>query len=189
MSPPNRLLQEHGSSNPDYRESLDSRIKIGVAVAPWGMATGFWKAEDLKGVNIPTFYIAGDADTTAGYEEGTRAIYENAVNSDRYLLTFKGAGHSAAAPYPLPIEFADSEDQSGASHYTDAVWDTLRMNNIMQHFVTAYLSHHLQGNAEGLSYLDVVPDADEAASTATYWKGFSEGSAAGLKLEHLRVGE
>ncbi len=198
MAPPNRLLHEHASGNPEYRDNLDARIRAGVAVAPWGMNAGFWRAQDLAGVNVPTFYLAGDKDTVAGYENGTRAIYEQAVNSDRYLLTFKNAGHNAGAPIPLPLEIQNNADQTGASHYLDPVWDNVRMNNIMNHFVTAFLDYHLKGMEERLEYLDLVPDgADavyavrngEAQEDHNYWQGFQQGTAVGLKLEHLTPGQ
>ena len=198
LAPPNELLRLHASANPAYRDKLDSRIKAGVAVAPWGMNSGFWRNQDLAGIDVPTFYIAGSADTVAGYENGTRAIFENAVNSDRYLLTFKNAGHNAGAPYPLPVEILNSEDKTGASHYTDPVWDTVRMNNIMDHFVTAYLDYHLKGKEERMGYLDLVPDGADGVYSVkngqpdadhTYWKGFGAGTAVGLKLEHLGVGQ
>ena len=197
-APPNNLLYQHATANPEYRDNLDSRIKAGVAVAPWGMNTGFWRASDLHGITVPTLYIAGDADITSGYEEGTRAIFENAVNSDRYLLTFKRAGHNAGAPYPLPDEIVNSDDETSVTHYTDPVWDTLRMNNIMDHFVTAYLDYYLKGREDSISYLDVVPDSADAIysvsmgkpdASHTYWKGFSMMTAEGLKLEHLAEGQ
>jgi predicted dienelactone hydrolase len=198
MAPVNGLLKEHATGNPEYRDMLDPRIKAGFAVAPWGMNTGFWRAEDLAGINVPTFYLAGDADTTAGYEEGTRAIFENAVNSDRYLLTFKSAGHSAGAPYPLPVEIINSGDPTGAGHYTDPVWDTVRMNNIMDHFATAYFDHMLKNKEGRISYLQLVPDGADGVYSVkngqpnddhTYWKGFGPGEAVGLKLEHLSPGQ
>ena len=198
LSPPNDLLAEHATGNPDYRDNLDSRIKAGVAVGPWGMNTNFWRAEDLEGVSVPTFYIAGSADTVSGYENGTRAIFEGAVNSDRYLLTFKNAGHNAGAPIPLPVEIRDSEDQTGATHYTDAVWDNVRMNNIMDHFVTAYFDYHLKGDENRMEYFDLVTDGADAVysmrdgvpnANHTYWKGFGAGTAVGLMMEHLAPGE
>ena len=131
LAPPNELLHQHATGNPAYRDNLDSRIKAGVAVAPWGMNSGFWRNQDLAGIDVPTFYIAGSADTVAGYDNGTRAIFENAVNSDRYLLTFKNAGHNAGAPYPLPLEILNSEDKTGASHYTDPVWDTVDRKSVV----------------------------------------------------------
>ena len=137
MAPPNGLLAEHAESNPEFKDNLDRRIKAGVAVGPWGMNNGLWRAGGLAGITVPTFYIAGSADTVSGYANGTRAIFEGAVNSDRYLLTFKNAGHNAAAPIPVPVEVQASEGQIGSGHYTDPVWDNVRMNNIMDHFVTA----------------------------------------------------
>ena len=194
MSPPNELLSLHATGNPDYRNNLDSRIKAGFAIAPWGMESGFWHEQDLTGIRVPTFYLAGDNDTVAGYQNGVRAIYEAAINSDRYLLTYKNAGHNAGAPYPVPREILDSETGEGASHYTDPVWDSVRMNNVMNHFVTAYFNYHLKGDATMLEYLDVYPDGAAAIYSVkngvpsdehSYWPGFEEGSAVGLKLEKL----
>jgi len=194
MSPPNELLSLHATGNPDYRNNLDSRIKAGFAIAPWGMESGFWREQDLTGIRVPTFYLAGDNDTVAGYQNGVRAIYEAAVNSDRYLLTYKNAGHNAGAPYPVPREILDSETGEGASHYTDPVWDSVRMNNVMNHFVTAYFNYHLKADATMLEYLDVYPDGAAAIYSVkngvpsdehSYWPGFEEGSAVGLKLEKL----
>lgn len=198
MAPPNDLLYQHATGNPEYRPNLDPRIKVGFAIAPWGMASGFWRSEDLAGINVPTFYLAGDNDTVAGYEEGVRAIYEGAVNSDRYLLTFKNAGHNAGAPYPVPVEILNSEDTTGASHYTDPVWDNTRMNNVMDHFATVYFDHYLKQIEGRLSYLELVPDGADAVYSVTrgqqnddhsYWKGFGPNTAIGLKLERLQPGE
>ena len=49
-------------------------------------------------------FVAGSVDDVAGYEKGTRAIYQAAVNADRYLLTFVNANHNAGAPIPAPAE-------------------------------------------------------------------------------------
>lgn len=191
-APPNGLLNELAASNPEFAGRVDPRIKAGIPIAPWGMNTGFWDADGLAGIRVPTLFVAGDADATSGYENGIKAIYDGSVNSDRRLLVFKNAGHSAAAPIPMPVEFLDREDTTGAGHYTDPVWDTLRMNNILQHFATAFLDLHLKGNTEQGSYLDVIEDgADgvyainpdgQARQEHSYWKGFGEGSAVGLKM-------
>jgi predicted dienelactone hydrolase len=194
MAPPNNLLYRHTTANPEYRQQLDSRIKAGFAIAPWGMNYGMWRPTDLTGIEVPTFYLAGSVDEVAGYENGTRAIYENAVNSDRYLLTYENAGHNAGAPIPLPVEIIRSEDKTGAGHYTDPVWDSVRMNNIMDHFATAYFDVYLKGQQDRRSYLDLVPNSKDGvyaieegqpSAEHTYWKGFNSGTAQGLKLEHL----
>ena len=78
-----------------------------------GHAGGFWDAEGLKGIRTPVMFVAGSNDETSGYEKGTRAIYQGAVNADRYLLTFINANHNAAAPIPAPAEtYAYSEAQT-----------------------------------------------------------------------------
>ena len=194
LAPVNGLLAEHATGNPEYRDNLDSRILAGFAVAPWGMNAGLWQEQDLAGISVPTFYLAGDADRVAGYENGSRAIFAGAINSDRYLLTFKNAGHNAGAPIPLPVELLAAGDSRNASHYTDPVWDTNRMNNIMDHFATAWFDYHLKGNQESLSFLELLPDGADGvyavengqpAAAHTYWKGFGPGTAVGLKLEHM----
>jgi predicted dienelactone hydrolase len=179
-APAPQLANRHAASNPDFAKHRDPRVKAGVAIAPWGMADRVWNPDDLQAIRTPTFYLSGSLDATAGYEDGVRAIFENATMSDRYLLTFVNAGHHAAAPIPVPRELLNSDDQTGAAHYTDPVWDTLRMNNILDHFVTAFLDVHLKGKSESLGYL--VPGA---TAEGFVYQGFGEGTARGLILEHL----
>jgi predicted dienelactone hydrolase len=191
-SPPNKMLAERGAANPEYQKARDPRIKAAIAIGPWGMQAGFWEPEALKGIRTPTLFVAGSVDDVSGYEKGTRAIYQNAVNADRYLLTFINANHNAAAPIPAPIELYGAP--SAFTHYADAVWDNARMNNIFNHFATAFLSIHLKGEQDKQAYLDVVPNGKDGVfaidrdgkpgPTHTYWKGFKRGTAVGLILEH-----
>ena len=184
-APPNKMLMARGASNPAYQEARDPRIKAAIAIGPWGMQGGFWDAEGLKGITTPLLFVAGSADLVAGYEKGTRALYMGAVNADRYLLTFINAGHNAAAPYPLPVELEAVTDSaypratSPFGHYADAVWDTTRMNNILQHFATAFFDLHLKGEREKQAFLDLAPNGKDGT-----WKGFKRGTAVGLMLEH-----
>jgi predicted dienelactone hydrolase len=178
-APPNKLLAERGAANPEYRRTVDPRIKAAIAIAPWGMAGGFWDAEGLKGVATPVLFVAGSADEVAGYEKGTKAIYQGAVNADRYLLTFLNANHNAGAPIPAPAETyvaAEAGKPAAFAHYADAVWDTVRMNNILDHFATAYFDLYLKGDAEKKGYFEG-------------WKGFKRGTAVGLTLEHAAPGK
>ncbi|HEX4915538.1 MAG TPA: hypothetical protein VFV51_16385 [Vicinamibacterales bacterium] len=197
--PPNQLLEHRGAANPDYQKSRDSRIKAAIAIGPWGMQGGFWDAEGLKGIRTPVMFVAGSVDDVSGYEKGVRAIYEGAVNADRYLLTFLNANHNAAAPYPAPRESyttADPARPNSYAHYADAVWDTVRMNNIFHHFATAYFDLHLKGDAGKQAYLDVTPHGKDGVFAVdrdgkptakhTYWKGFKRGTAVGLILEHAK---
>ena len=59
------------------------------------MQTGYWDAAGLAGIRTPVLFVAGSVDDISGYEKGTRAIFDGAVNSDRYLLTFLAANHNA----------------------------------------------------------------------------------------------
>jgi predicted dienelactone hydrolase len=201
-APPNRLLAELSASNPAYRQSSDARIKAAVAIGPWGMQAGYWDAEGLQGIRTPVLFIAGSADDTSGYEKGTRAIYQGAVNAERYLLTFVDANHNAGAPIPAPMESYRPGDGTRASpfaHYADPVWDTVRMNNIVQHFVTAFFGLELKDEADKRAYLDLVPEGRSGVwsvygdgrpqETHTYWKGFKQGTAVGLRFEHQRAGK
>jgi len=196
-APPNKLLAERGAANPEYQKSRDPRIKAAIAIGPWGMQGGFWELEGLKGIRTPVLFVAGSADDVSGYEKGTRAIYQGAVNADRYLLTFLNANHNAAAPIPAPAEtYAYSEAQRGYpfTHYADAVWDTARMNNIFDHFATAFLGFHLRNEPDKQAYLTVVPNGKDAVfatdrdgkptAAHNYWKGFKRATAVGLVLEH-----
>jgi len=80
-------------------------------------------------------------------------------------------------------------------HYADPVWDSVRMNNISAHFVTAFLDLQLKGVVDNARYVDLVPNAadgvtvlDEAGQPTaedTYWAGFAPRTAAGLRFETL----
>jgi predicted dienelactone hydrolase len=198
-APPNQLLAERGAANRRYQKSVDPRIKAAIAIGPWGMQGGYWDAEGLKGIRTPVMFVAGSVDDVSGYEKGVRAIYQGAVNADRYLLTFINANHNAAAPYPAPIEshaYSETIRSFPFTHYADAVWDTARMNNIFHHFATAYFGLHLKGETGKQAYLDVVPHGKDAVyamdrdgkptAAHTYWKGFKRGTAVGLILEHAK---
>jgi predicted dienelactone hydrolase len=174
-APPNRLLADRGAANPGYQKAMGARIKAAIAIAPWGMMGGFWDADGLKGIRTPMLFVAGSVDDVAGYEKGTKAIYQDAVNADRYLLTYVNANHNAGAPIPAPAEayaYSEALKSFPFMHYADAVWDNTRMNNILDHFATAYFDVYLKGEQDKKAYLDPG------------WKGFKPRTAVGLILEH-----
>lgn len=180
-APPNKMLLDRGASNPAYQKARDPRIKAAIAIGPWGMQGGFWDLEGLKGIRTPVMFVAGSNDTTSGYEKGTRAIFEGAVNADRYLLTFINANHNAAAPMPAPMEVMTKPGLTERifNYYNDPVWDNVRMNNIFDHFATAYFGVYLKGEADKQSYLDLSREGKDGT-----WKGFKRNTAIGLMLEH-----
>lgn len=196
FAPPHRLLEAHVAGSASHQALPDPRVRATVAIGPWGMNYDLWDASGLAGLRVPVMIIAGSRDYVSGYGP-MRAIFEGAVNVDRHLLTFEHAGHNAAAPIPAPAEsYAVSEVLGWApfSHYADPVWDTVRMNQIAQHFVLAFFDQRVKGiEARGV-YFDLIETAndgiwsmDEGKPTEfhSYWTGFAEGTAVGLRLETL----
>ena len=199
---PHGTLGIHQAGSETHDALPDPRIKTAVAFGPWGMNRGFWDAEGLAGVQIPMLFIAGSQDDVSLYENGIRAIWENTSNVDRALLTYMNAGHNAGAPMPAPEEayyFSEDKGFNISEHYTDAVWDTARMNNIAQHFVTAWMDSHLKGESEKAAYLDLVENSNDGVWSVeedgtekedhSYWKGFPEGTAKGLMYEEKSAAE
>lgn len=173
-------IQSLVASNPDYQESIDPRIKAVVAFAPWGMARGVWHAEGLKGLKKPTFFIAGSQDDISGYENGIKALYEGAINADRYLLTYMNARHNVA-PNPPPTEsLAPGLHMDEYYRYADSSWDQRKINNVNQHFVTAFLGTHLKGEDHSL-LLDIPKNSNEKD-----WPGFKPRSSTGMELLHAQ---
>ena len=198
-APPNRLLYERAASNPAFAKQADRRIKAAIAIAPYGGAAGAFAADGLRAVTTPLLFVCGSADDIVGYETGVRALFLAATRSDRYLLTFLNGSHNVAAPIPAPAEawaYSDALKAFPFMHYEDGVWDSVRSNNILQHFATAFLAIHLRGETDKQAYLDLVPRGSEGKYSVerdgtpkpdcTYWKGFKARTATGLVLEHLK---
>ena len=166
------------ANNEEYKKLADDRIKAIVAFAPWGMERGVWDAEGLKGLKTPTFFVAGSQDDISGYEKGIKAIYEGAVNADRFLLTYKNARHNVA-PNPPPAEaLAPGLHIDEYYRYAEPSWDQRKLNNINQHFVTAFLGIHLKNQDYG-KFLELQENSNEKD-----WTGFKPRSSTGMELLH-----
>jgi predicted dienelactone hydrolase len=194
---PGGALAVRQAGNPAYLATLDSRIKAAVVFAPWGWNAGFWDSAGLAAIKTPVFFVAGSVDDVSGYAPGVRNIFEATVSAPRFLLTYENANHNAGAPIPAPLETwlpALALKFNPAEHYADAVWDSARMNNIAQHFTTAFLDKYLKNDASMDAYLKLVENAKDGKWSAdadgrlkadhSYWKGFPKRSAVGLRLEH-----
>lgn len=195
---PHGTLGIHQAGSETHEALPDPRIKTAIAIGPWGMNTGFWDAEGLAGIEIPMLFMAGSEDDVSLYEEGVRAIWEGATSVDRALLTFEGGGHNTVAPIPAPEESYYFNEELGfniSEHYNDPVWDSVFMNNVGQHFATAWLDTELKGDAGKAAYLDLLDIGSEGVWSVnedgtfdedhTYWTGFAEGTAEGLRYEVL----
>jgi predicted dienelactone hydrolase len=169
--------------NPDFKKSLDPRIKAIVAFAPWGMRNNVWDAEGLANMKIPTFFIAGRQDDISGYEDGIKAIFKGTVNADRYLLTYDNARHNVA-PNPPPVEALQPGLHFDEYYrYAEPAWNERRINNINQHFVTAFLGIHLK-KKEYMKFLELNEN-----SNTKLWTGFKPRTSLGLELLHLMPGK
>jgi predicted dienelactone hydrolase len=180
----------------------DPRLKTVIAFAPWGMNVGVWDSTTLKGVKVPMLFVAGSVDDVSGYEKGVRAIWQGITTVDRALLTFVNANHSAGAPMPAPEESYVYDEALGFSiseHYTDAVWDSVRMNNVSQHFASVWLEKYLKSNADMDDYLNLEVNSndgvwskdekDQPKTDHSHWAGFKNRTAKGLRFEKLEKGE
>ncbi len=166
--PPQGLLRRH------LTPAVDPRLRAIVPIGAWGRQRGAWDAAGMAGLRVPALIVAGSADAVSGYDDGMRLIFDEATGTTRHLLTFMDAAHNAGAPIPAPWQAWEPSahlDFMPFDHYADAVWDTVRMNNITQHFITAFLGLNLKGEAAMADYL-----TDD-------WQGFAPGTARGLQLE------
>jgi len=174
------------AGNPAYEALMDPRIKAIVPVAPWGAGSGVWDTEGLKGVTVPSLFIIGDQDQTAPYS-GAKWIYENLINSDRYMVVFHAGDHELVANPAPAITFTRWREYV---HYQEPAWDNTRSNNVIQHFVTAFLGKNLKGDASYGDYLDLkYVNSDDSNNyslpASDIWKGFKVWSAVGMEMHHL----
>jgi len=180
---PGGKLAINQQGNAQYAQQRDARIKAVVAFAPWGGAHKVWDADGLAGVRTPVLFISGDQDDVAGYQDGVLRLFEGTVNADRYLLTYVGARHNSAPNPPSPAMWQSPEDFQS---YSEPVWDSRRINNINQHFVTAFLGIQLKQQPLQ-AYLDLPPQTADGTIKPDpgLWKGFPKRAALGLEWRHL----
>jgi pimeloyl-ACP methyl ester carboxylesterase len=177
--------------------AADPRVKAAVLIAPFGgnlalvgaPGVSFWDDEALGEITIPTFWIGGSHDDIAIYD-GIVRLFDNSVNSERYLLTYENALHNTA-PNPPVSGIGLSKDEY--ERYADPVWDEARINNVNQHFITAFLGYYLKGDEAMAEYLNLavenasegvyaVDDTGEPTEENTYWAGFPNRTALGMSL-------
>lgn len=179
MTDGSKAIETRVGTNEAYKRSIDSRIKAVVAFAPWGMERGAWDSESLKGLKVPTFFVAGSQDDISGYEKGIKALFAGAINANRYLLTYMNARHNIA-PNPPPTEsLKPSLHFDEYYRYAEPAWNEKRINNINQHFVTAFLGIYLK-KKDYSKYLELQTNSNEKT-----WTGFKPRTSTGLELLHL----
>ncbi len=151
----------------------------------------------IADIKSPLLLIAGDHDLTVDYTSGARAYFDQAVHSNRYLLTFLGGGHALGLG-PAPPEMRT--DLWNQDWFEDPVWRKDRLVSISLHFITAFLDRYVKDDASRSAYIDglVVEsssgtwdapkgtpwNARSPGGDVTLWKGFQRRHATGLSLMH-----
>ncbi len=197
---PGGLLQPYARGGALSAALVAPSVKAVVAFAPAGGAFGAFGAEGIAGIKSPLLLIAGDHDLTVDYTTGARAYFDQAVNSNRYLLTFLGGGHALGLG-PAPLEMRT--DLWNQDWFEDAVWRKDRLIGISLHFVTAFLDRYVKDDASRSAYIDglVVESskgkwdapqgtpwsARSPGGDVTLWKGFQRRHATGLSLMHAEA--
>ncbi len=177
-------------------------LKAIVALAPGGgLPSSAWGTAGLAAITAPLLLIQGDSDPVVDYTTGALAVFGGAVNADRYLLTYKQAGHSIALN-PAPAEMHGS--LWDMDWFEDPIWRQDRINAINLHFITAFLAVYLGGEPDKRTYLDVpvvesdmgewkAPDGtpwgafSPGGDGVTLWKGFQRRHARGMRLQHRKA--
>jgi predicted dienelactone hydrolase len=195
---PAPLLQPYLKGGPRQDDLKVKGLKAVVAISPAGGGPGaVWGSDGLSAIKTPLLLMAGNADRTVNYATGARSFFDSVTHAQRYLLTFKDAGHSIGLGRPPEAMRTRLWDQDW---FADPVWDKERVNAIEVHFITAFLNRYVKGEEGYAAYLNVPvtessegiwpstvpPQAYDAYSPATgeitVWKGFQRKHAEGLEL-------
>jgi predicted dienelactone hydrolase len=198
---PGGLLTPYARDGASSGSMVAPSVKAVVAIAPAGGAFGAWGPNGLQGITAPLLLIAGDHDRTVDYKTGARAFFDQATNSNRYLLTFLGGGHALGLG-PAPPEM--QTDLWNQDWFEDPVWRKDRLIGVSLHFITAFLDRYVKDDASRSSYIDgLIVESSKGDWTSkdpipwgarspggegiTLWKGFQRRHADGLSLMHAEA--
>jgi predicted dienelactone hydrolase len=186
---PGNLLADLAESCPEFLTTVSDRVRAAITFAPWGASHNVWRAESMAKVTVPLMLVAGDEDDVVGWDNGVKWLFENATSAERYMLVYQNCRHNVA-PNPPPVE--SLSDPIEFWHYADPVWDMRRINNINQHFATAFLDKYLK--QQSTPALDLIPRAsdgdyssepgEDPVAGENYWWGFPAPTALGLEFHH-----
>jgi len=194
-----QLVERYVEGGSEAGELSGGDLRAVVAIAPAGGAPWLAWGDGLGGIRAPLMIIAGERDRRVGYQEGPVALFRGAVDSDRYLVVFHGAGHSLGVD-PAPAQMRGR--LWDLDWFEDPVWRKDRLNAISLHFITAFLDWHLKGDETRSAYLKTSTEESNDAvwdgPTTPYdsmsdgfknpaWKGFPRDHQDGLILRHMKA--
>lgn len=205
---PGNYLSDWTADSPKFQSMDRKALKAIVAIAPWGEQPPYnaWNAAGLAAIRIPSLFIAGDHDDVADYTNGIKHVFEEAVNSPRYMLVYENARHNTGGNPPPP---GVTLDYGMIQSFDEPVWRKDRITAINQHFITAFLDLYLKGDESRRKYLELpVPQSNNgqwkisagagdngAFSTgqdsdgSPFWTGFQRRWALGLALYRHAPGQ
>ncbi len=169
---------EHSGERCDIRR----RVKAVIAASPY--VTDVVRDESVRAIRCPVLFLTGAKDEVA-FAENTQARFRAAENCERYLLVYRNARHNIIVnPAPDAALSKEGVHPAEITHYHETCWEQGRLNNINQHFATAFFGKYLKADARLGAYLDLP----EGVSNACAWAGFREGSNLGMAFYHLEEG-
>jgi pimeloyl-ACP methyl ester carboxylesterase len=180
-------------------------IKAVILISPWGSQpdSRAWNEAGLAQMTKPVLIIAGDHDDVVNYKQGIRWLFDSLKGCERRLLVYREGRHNIAGNH---ADLGPSPSVEAIGYAREPVWRQERLNQINQHFITAFLDLTLKGEAAKRAYLDVPvvvasdgkwpvkfgePDRGDYAGDAQpqFWRGFQRRWAAGLELHHKSAGQ
>ena len=185
-------------------DDVAPKIKALVLLAPWGGQPDnrSWSPSGLAKITAPVLIIAGNQDDVVDFDHGVSWLFDNLSGTDRQLLVYREARHNIAGN-PVPI--TPNMDFTTLEFFTEPVWRTERLNQINQHFVTAFLDLNLKGDASKAAFLNVpTPIAAQGQwptklgeqlggkfageEQSAHWRGFQRRWAMGLEMNKASKG-
>ena len=131
----------------------DPRIDAIVALMPGGSSVHI-SEEGYASVLLPMLLFRSGNDELAVPEYNVDQVWQYSGSPSKTLVTLENAGHMVAGQCPPAAVAAIPAFFPSCS---DAVWDTDRAHDLIDHFVTAFLLAELYGDADSAAAL--APDA------------------------------
>ncbi len=165
------------------RKTVDPRWRAMMALAPWGGELNLHSAAALAKIAIPTLYVDGDLDDIAGFENGTRKLYEETGSAHKYLMVYQNARHNIAA-HPAPAVAYDSDLDLG--HYFEPSWHIETINRINKHMALAFLDCHVKNRTSACTYLPKRESINQSrqpdGTLSPAWPGFPDRWGTGVRF-------
>lgn len=165
------------------RNNSDSRWQAGILYAPWGGELNIHTTDSLANITAPILFITGDQDDVSGFENGTKKLFQQSNNQDKFLMVYENARHNIAA-HPTPTAAFTNDLDIG--HYFEPSWNIETINRINKHINLAFLNCYLKAEKQDCEFL---PESDNITQTkqvdnsfSKAWPGFANRWGTGVRF-------